>query len=272
MPQTPLEGVSLAPTFADANAPEADHTQYFEMMGHRSRYHAGWRAVCPWPGPSFQEAGRFFGAPISADELKRLDGEGWELYHVAEDWAETRNLAGAHPERLQELVQRWYAEAERYKVLPIDSRGSTRLQDERSEAAPARNYYVFFPGTQMVPGNATVNVINRAHSITAEVEIPAEGAKGVLLSYGGNEGGRTWCRRRCCRSAPLSRCRLATTACGLSLNPQARPTSRQARGCRGGGSSRWMADWWGRRNSPQRCRSPMGWEADWCAAPIQDHR
>jgi arylsulfatase len=189
VPQTPLEGVSLAATFGEANAPEGHHTQYFEMMGHRSLYHEGWRAVCPWPGPSFQEAGRFFGAPISADELTRLDGEGWELYHVAEDWAETRNLAAEQPERLKEMVARWYQEAERYQVLPIDARGSTRLQDERPEAAPARERYTFYPGTQMVPGTATVNVINRAHSITAEVEIPPQGAEGVLLSYGGNEGG-----------------------------------------------------------------------------------
>jgi arylsulfatase len=189
VPQRPLEGVSLAATFTDANAPEAHHTQYFEMMGHRSLYHEGWRAVCPWPGPSFQEAGRFFGAPISADELLRLDSGGWELYHVTEDWAEAHNLAAEQPERLQEMVQRWYGEAERYQVLPIDSRGSTRLQDGRPEAAPARARYTFYPGIQMVPGHATVNVINRAHSITAEVEIPQEGAEGVLLSYGGNEGG-----------------------------------------------------------------------------------
>jgi len=189
VPQTPLEGVSLASTFADANAAEVHFTQYFEMMGHRSLYHEGWRAVCPWPGPSFQEAGRFFGVPISAEELQRLDREGWELYHVAEDWAETHNLAAEEPERLRQMVERWYGEAERYHVLPIDSRGSTRLLDERPEAAPPRQRYTFYPHTQMVPGTATVNVINRAHSITAEVEIPPEGAEGVLLSFGGNEGG-----------------------------------------------------------------------------------
>ena len=212
VPQTPLEGGSLACTFADPHAPEQHHTQYFEMMGHRSLYHEGWRAVCAWPGASFQEAGRFFGAPISAEELQQLDGEGWELYHVKEDWAETRNLAAEQPERLRELVERWYGEAEQYHVLPIDSRGSSRLQDERPEAAPARQRYTFYPGTQMVPGTATVNVINRAHSITAEVDIPPEGAEGVLLAYGGNEGAtasmcrtaicttrKTWCRRRCCR-------------------------------------------------------------------------
>lgn len=189
IPQRPLEGTSFAASLSDADAPDRHRTQYFEMMGHRAIYHDGWRAVCPWPGPSFREAGRFFGAPISAGELTRLDAEGWELYHVAEDWAETHNLAAERPDKLAEMVGRWYVEAGRHNVLPIDSRGSSRLHDDRPEAAPARGRYTFYPGTQMVPGTSTVNVINRAHSITAEVEIPPEGAEGVLLAFGGSEGG-----------------------------------------------------------------------------------
>ena len=46
-------------------------TQYFEMLGHRSLYHDGWRAVCPWPGTSFTESGRAFGAPIDARHAHR---------------------------------------------------------------------------------------------------------------------------------------------------------------------------------------------------------
>ena len=44
-------------------------TQYFEMFGHRSLYHDGWRAVCPLPGTSFAESGLTFGAPIDDDKL-----------------------------------------------------------------------------------------------------------------------------------------------------------------------------------------------------------
>ena len=73
------------------------HTQYFEMMGHRAIYHDGWRAVCPWPGPSFTEAGTGFGNPISADTLSELDATGWELYHVAEDFAENHERGRGEP-------------------------------------------------------------------------------------------------------------------------------------------------------------------------------
>jgi arylsulfatase len=159
------------------------------MMGHRSIYHDGWRAVCPWPGPSFKEAGKFFGVPITAEDLTKLDAAGWELYHVAEDVAENHNVADQNRAKLIEMIALWYVEAGKYQVLPIDSRGSTRILDPRPQAAPPRERYIFYPGTQVVPGNATVNVINRPHAITAEVEIPEAGAAGVLLAYGGNEGG-----------------------------------------------------------------------------------
>ena len=84
----------MAHTFDNAEAPTKHLTQYFEMMGHRSIYHDGWRAVCPWPGPSFAEAGKFFGAPIDKDKLTELDATAWELYHVAEDFAENHNVPG----------------------------------------------------------------------------------------------------------------------------------------------------------------------------------
>ena len=90
--QAPIEGFSFAQTLEDADAPGKHRTQYFEMLGHRSIYHDGWRAVCPWPGPSFAEAGTGFGNPISAEKLTELDANNWELYHVAEDFAENHNV------------------------------------------------------------------------------------------------------------------------------------------------------------------------------------
>ena len=73
--QSPIQGLSFAHAFDDAKAPTKHLTQYFEMMGHRSIYHDGWRAVCPWPGTSFKEAGMFFGAPIDKDKLTELDAK-----------------------------------------------------------------------------------------------------------------------------------------------------------------------------------------------------
>jgi len=187
--QSPIEGVSFAHTFSDVQAPSRHRTQYFEMMGHRSIYHDGWRAVCPWPGPSFTEAGKPFGMPIPAGVLTELDAKGWELYHVEKDWAENHNVADQNRARLIEMIATWYVEAGKYNVLPLDGRGVLRLAEPRPQISVARSSYTFFPGTQAVPANATVHVLNRSHSITADVEIPADGAEGILLVHGGSDSG-----------------------------------------------------------------------------------
>src|SRR5690606_19995017 len=117
-------------TFDNADAPTKHHTQYFEMIGNRALYHNGWRAVCPWPGPSFAEAEHAFGSPITADMLVELDAKGWELYHVDKDWTETENVAEENRSRLIEMIAIWYTEAGKYNVLPIDSRMVQRLKEE----------------------------------------------------------------------------------------------------------------------------------------------
>ena len=187
--QSPIEGLSFAHAFDDAKAPSKHVTQYFEMFGHRSIYHDGWRAVCPWPGTSFTEAGVFFGAPIDKNKLTELDAKGWELYHVEEDFAENHNLAAENRPKLIEMIAMWYVEAGKYNVLPIDSRGTLRFADPRPQIAADRKSYIYYPGTQMVPINAGPTVLNRPHSLTADVEIP-EGWRGGRAVLGGRRPGR----------------------------------------------------------------------------------
>ena len=187
--QSPIEGHSFAPTFDNKDAPDEHITQYFEMMGHRSLYHDGWRAVCPWPGTSFTEAGQGFGMPIPAEKLTELDATGWELYHVAGDFAENHNIAAENRAKLIEMIAQWYVEAGKYNVLPVDGRGQQRFGDERPAIAKDRTSYTYYPRTQEVPVNAAARILNRPHSITADVDIPKGGAEGVLVSQGGIDGG-----------------------------------------------------------------------------------
>jgi arylsulfatase A-like enzyme len=187
--QAPLHGVSFAHTFDQASAPTRHRTQYFEMLGHRAIDHEGWRAVCPWPGPSFAEAGIPFGTPITAEALADLDAQHWELYHVAEDLAENHDLAAKHRDKLIELIALWYVEAGKYDVLPIDGSGTARMVVERPQIAETRDRYTFQPGTQTLPFWVGPRVLNRAHSITADAEIPTGGAEGVLLCQGSAVGG-----------------------------------------------------------------------------------
>ena len=190
--QSPLQGVSFAHTFNDGAAATRHHTQYFEMFGHRAIDHGGWRAVCPWPGPSFAEAGRSFGAPITASQLTELDAHHWELYRVAEDIAENHDLAASHPGKLIEMIAMWYVEAGKYNVLPVDGSALERIITERPQVAEPRERYVYRPGTQTVPYFAGPKVVNRPHAITADAEIPPGGAQGVLLCQGSGVGGWTF--------------------------------------------------------------------------------
>ena len=187
--QSPVEGHSFAHVFDNATAESNHRTQYFEMMGHRSIYHDGWRAVCPWPGTSFTESGLQFGAPIDAAKLTELDANAWELYDLSNDPTESNDVAKSNKAKLIEMIAQWYVEAGKYDVLPIDSRGTMRLAEQRPQIAGVQTSYRYYPGTQVVPGNAAVSVLNRPHSITIDAEIPKGGAEGVLFAMGGNDGG-----------------------------------------------------------------------------------
>jgi len=187
--QSPVEGFSLKSTFEDAKADATHITQYFEMFGHRSLYHDGWRAVCPWPGTSFAESPAGFGAPIEYAKLTELDAHGWELYNLQEDPAETTNLAAAERDRLIAMIGMWYVEAGKYDVLPVDSRGVARSVEPRPQITVDRKKYIYYPGTQVVPGNAGPRLVNVAHSVSVHVNMPDGGAEGVLYCMGGNDGG-----------------------------------------------------------------------------------
>lgn len=186
--QSPIQGVSFLHTFNDRTVPSKHHTQYFEMLGHRSIYHDGWRAVCPWPGPSFAEAGKPFGVAISAEELTQLDAKGWELYNIAEDIAENNNIAAENRPRLIEMIAQWYVEAGKYNVLPVDGRGVERFAELRPQIALPRTRYIYYPETQPIPSDAAVKVLNRPHSITADVEITND-TEGIIISHGAIDGG-----------------------------------------------------------------------------------
>jgi hypothetical protein len=186
--------VSFAHTFNQGDAPTRHQTQYFEMFGHRAIYHDGWRAVCPWPGPSFAEAaqkGRHYGSPIDATVLADIEANDWELYDLTADYAETRNVAAEHRDKVIEMVGRWWAEAGKYNVMPIDGSMLERLRVERPTIAEPRDSFVFYPGGSPVPFSAAPKVYNRAFSITADVNVPDSGAEGVLVAHGGRVGGYT---------------------------------------------------------------------------------
>ncbi len=179
--QSPIEGMSFAYSVEEPDAPERHTTQYFEMLGTRAIYHDGWRAVHPWP----------LGQVMTAEDLSTttLEDSGWELYNLREDFSEAHDVAAENPEKVLELAQLWWTEAGKHNVLPLDGRGIQRLAEPRPQPGKARDRYVYYPGTQHVPENAAVRVLNRDHSITADITVPKGGVEGVLLAHGARSGG-----------------------------------------------------------------------------------
>ena len=98
-------------------------------------------------------------------------------------------MAAANRDKLIEMIGRWWAEAGKYNVLPIDGDVRSRLNVERPTIAKPRNKIVYYPGGSSVPFAATPKIYNRPWSVTADVVIPEGGAEGVLLAQGGRSGG-----------------------------------------------------------------------------------
>jgi len=175
--QYPLSGVSMRYTFASPTAPTQKKRQYYAMLGTRAIWEDGWKAVA-------------LHAPISGKG--HLDKDKWELYHVDVDPAESKNLASEHPEKLAALITAWFEEAEKNFVLPIDDRTALeQLGIPRPSDEPARDRYIYYPGTSPVPEGVAVNVRGRSYKILADVEITDPNCSGVIFAHGSRFGGHS---------------------------------------------------------------------------------
>ena len=182
VPQKPVEGISFAFTVDDAKAPSRRKTQYFELACNRGLYHDGWMASAP----------SFVPWDPNRDENWNPDHAVWELYKIDEDFSQARDLAKDHPEKLRELQDLWWAEASKYSVLPIDWRGTVRMNGEamgRPNPVGKRTQAVYYEGMTALPGAACLPMLNKSFSIKAEVELPDDGASGMIITQGGSEGG-----------------------------------------------------------------------------------
>jgi len=175
--QYPLSGVSMVYSFDAPEAPTQKKVQYYAMLGTRGIWADGWKAVAVH-------------APLTSKG--NFDQDEWELYHVDVDRAEANNLAAEYPEKLQELIALWFSEAEKNLVLPLDDRSAVeQLGIERPAEEPARERYVYYPGTSPVPEGVAVNCRGRSYKILADVEITDPNCSGVIFAHGSRFGGHT---------------------------------------------------------------------------------
>jgi arylsulfatase len=179
--QSPYEGTSMLYSFNDAKAAERHETQYFEMFCNRGIYHKGWSAVTkhrtPWA--------------MGGEKMPAFDDDVWELYDGSKDWTQAKNLAKEMPDKLHELQRLWLIEAVKFNVLPLDDRQIERFVPEMAGRPTLikGNRQLLFAGMGRLSENSVVSIKNKSFAVTADLEVPAKGAEGVMIAQGGRFGG-----------------------------------------------------------------------------------
>ena len=179
--QKPIEGISFAYAIDDANAKSRRTTQYFELGCNRGIYHDGWMASAMSFSPWQPNRAGF-----------KLDEQKWELYDVERDFSQAVDLASSEPQKLRQMQDLWWSEAEKYSVLPVDWRAVERLNDAlmgRPSLAGDRDTYTYYPGQVGLPNGAAPRILNRSWRLTADIEVPDGGAEGMIVTHGGLVGG-----------------------------------------------------------------------------------
>jgi len=185
--QEPMHGTSIASTFADASAPEFRTQQYFETVGNRGMYKDGWWLAMkteriPWV--------------VTPEALKPYAPGVWdpdagpaELYYLPDDFTQAHDLAADHPEKVQELKDLFWEEAEKYKVLPLLATLSTFFGILPPMAE--QTTFEFRGDVQNVLSGMIPRIYNHSYAISADLIIPEGGAEGVIVAESDHLGGFT---------------------------------------------------------------------------------
>jgi hypothetical protein len=146
----------------------------------RGIYQDGWFAasnpVVPW-NPTR--------GTLDIDKVK------WELYHIAQDFSQATDLAKENPEKLRQMEDLWWVEAAKHNVLPLDWRGTERLNAElqgRPSLGGDAKIITYYPGQIGLPNDASPRLLNKSWSVTADVEV-GDKAEGMIVTQGGMPGG-----------------------------------------------------------------------------------
>ena len=181
--QKPIEGVSMAYTFdkANANARSTHSTQYFEMFGNRAIYDDGWIASTTPPQPPW-----LMGLAKMPDVL---NGYKWELYNIAEDYSQSNDLADKMPDKLRQMQELFLVEAAKNQVCPLSNDILERILAPKPSYTAGRSDFTYEGELTGTPNSDAPNTLARSYTITADIEVPADGGEGMIVTDGGRFGG-----------------------------------------------------------------------------------
>jgi arylsulfatase A-like enzyme len=181
--QKPIEGVSLAYTFdqANAEAPSKRDTQYFELAGNRAIYHDGWIAsTTPPAGPWEMGLGKLPDV---------VNGYKWELYNISQDYSQFNDVAAQYPDKLKEMQALFLSEAAKYNVFPMDNRAFSRIVTPRPSTVAGKTEFTYTGEVSGIPPGNAPSILDRDYTMTADLTIPEGGAEGMIVTMGGRFGG-----------------------------------------------------------------------------------
>jgi arylsulfatase A-like enzyme len=180
--QMPIDGQSLAYTFAEPDAETRKSLQFFDNNGSRGIYADGWFAAAKGPFIPWD-------APGSAKRLATWDSaqDEWELYDLRTDFAQANDLAKENPQKLDGLKQRFLEIAEDRKDFPIGAGNWLRLHPQDRVKTPYDSW-TFGPGNRRMPEFAAPGIGRQSTQVTIDAEF-GEAANGVLYAVGGSGGG-----------------------------------------------------------------------------------
>jgi arylsulfatase len=185
--QEPMDGTSFQYTFDDVAAEERHTMQYFEMLGNRAMYKDGWWAASrldriPWD--LSPETLAKFGPDSDWDPDRDT---GWELYDLSKDFSQAHNIADQHPDKVQELQELWWSEAERNRVLPLMA-GLSVIYGILPPL-PTVTRFDFMGDVQNIQRGMVPRIQGRSYAIEGELTVPEGGAEGVVVANSDFTGG-----------------------------------------------------------------------------------
>jgi arylsulfatase A-like enzyme len=183
--QQPMHGTSLSYSLDGVDAAERHTQQYFEILGNRGMYKDGWWLSMMMPRIPWK---------IDPETLRQFAPGVWdpgsdpvELYYLPDDFTQANNLAAQHPDKVKELQELFWHEAERYNVKPL--LGGLTGFFGILPPPPSQSQFTFYGDVQNVAPGTIPRIYNHSYAISAELEIPEGGAEGVIVAEADHLGG-----------------------------------------------------------------------------------
>ncbi len=212
-----FDGASFRATLSSPDAPAPRTVQHWEMFGRRAIFSDGWKAV------SQHEKGDDYGSDV------------WHLYDTSSDFSEHTDLASQRPEKLAELQDLWWQEAEANGVMPLDDRTLVEILEFRQpNGLMCESELTFYPGQGHIPHTSMITSSERSMEVTAHFSGPVGFENGVLVAAGDRIGGYSLyvqdgqlvyeyiqLRNRCSLSGPLpASARTCRLVCQIDADSQ----------------------------------------------------